>query len=43
MRQAGRKDDMLVLILLTPKETRIKDLDEIEKKMNSTFSTFANV
>ena len=42
MGQAGRKDEALAFILLTPKWTRIKDPDKIEKRRNDTTFTSAN-
>lgn len=42
MGRAGRKGGASAFILLTPKWTRIKDPDEIEKRMNSALSTSAN-
>ena len=42
MGQAGRKGGASAFILLTPKWTRVKDPDEIEKRINSTSSTSAN-
>lgn len=42
MGRAGRKGGASAFILLTPKLTRIKDPDEIEKRMNNTTSTSVN-
>lgn len=43
MGRAGRKGEASVFILFTPKWTKIKDPDEIEKRINGTSSsTFAN-
>lgn len=42
MGRAGRKGGGSAFILLTPKWTRVKDPDEIEKRMNSTSFTLAN-
>lgn len=42
MKQPGRKNGASVFILLIPKWTRVKDPDEIKKKMNSTSSISAN-
>ena len=43
MGRAGRKGEASVFISFTPKWTKIKDPDEIEKRINRTpFSTSAN-
>ena len=42
MGRAGRKGGASAFILLTPKWTRVKDPDEIKKRINSTFFTSAN-
>lgn len=43
MGQARRKDGISAFILLTPKWTRVKNPNEIKKRMNSTSSTSVNV
>lgn len=42
MGRARKKGGTSAFILLTPKQTRVKDPDEIEKIINSIFSTSAN-
>lgn len=39
--QAGRKDRTSSFILLTPKQTKIKDPDKIEQRSNNTSLVFA--
>lgn len=42
MGQVGKKGGLLAFILLNPKWTRVKDLDEIEKRINSISFILAN-
>lgn len=43
MGKAGRKDGVFIFIMYTPKQTKIKNPDEIEKYINGTpSSTFAS-
>ena len=42
MERARKKGGASAFILLTPKWIRIKEPDEIKKKMNSALSTLAN-